>query len=84
MLQPLQMHPIERASAADRKANAMHRQRVVCANPVQEVMRRTARAHVILGVDLEEIDSVETGKDIPGMLGLKTGTSERRRIQTRK
>ena len=47
-------------------------------------MRRTARAHVILGVDLEEIDSVGTGKDIPGMLGLKTGTSERRRIQTRK
>ena len=62
----------------------MNRQRIVGADPAQQMMRRAARAHVVFGVDLEEIDPAGTGKNVFAMLGLETGTGERRCLQRRK
>ena len=50
------MDAIESLHRADREADAMDREGVVLAQPFEHRVRRAARAHVILGVDLEEPD----------------------------
>jgi hypothetical protein len=82
--QPFQVVAIERGCTADRQADTVDRQRMISANPVQEVMRRTARAHVVLGVNLEEIDAAGAGQDVVAMLGFKPDSGEQWCIPRRK
>ncbi len=51
---------VQRLLSADRQAHAVKRQRIVLADRGQVTMRRTARDHVILGMNFEEAD-VRTG-----------------------
>src|SRR5690242_11051018 len=82
--QPLKVVAIERGRTADRQANTMDRQRIFGANLAQEMMGRTTRAHVILSMNLEEIDAAGAGEDISAVLGLKPDSGERRCIKPRK
>ena len=78
-IEALQTRRCSRSSArgaADGQADAVDRQRIVRANPLQQVMRRAAGTHVVLGVDLEEIDAAGTRQNVLGMFGLEAGTGE--------
>ena len=55
-LETREMLAIERRGAADGKTHAVDRKRIVRADALKQMMRRTAGAHVVFGVDLEEID----------------------------
>ena len=55
-LQPVQMLSVERAVRADRETDAVQRDRIELADGFEVTVRRAARAHVVLGVDLEEAD----------------------------
>ena len=45
---------VERLRAADRHAHAVQRNRMVAADAFQRMMRRTAGAHIVFGMNLEE------------------------------
>ena len=49
-----EMRLVQRMRTSDRHAHAMQRNRVIPADSVERAMGRTASAHVVLGVDLEE------------------------------
>jgi hypothetical protein len=51
-----EMGKIEAAGRTDRQAHAMKRERIAGADFAEHVMRRPAAAHVVFGVNLEEID----------------------------
>ncbi len=70
-LQALEMIRVERPRGADREADAMQRQRIALANGGKVAMRRTAGAHVVLGVDLEEADIGRAIEDRGVVLGLE-------------
>ncbi|GAB7539846.1 hypothetical protein BGC_60700 [Burkholderia sp. 3C] len=53
-VQPGEMARIEQPGAADRHADAMHRQRMVAAYRTERAVRGAAVAHVVLGVHFEE------------------------------
>ena len=55
-LQPGQVLLVERVGAADRERYAVHRNRIVRANPIQPMQRPAARNHEILAEDLEPAD----------------------------
>src|SRR5262245_14169493 len=78
------MLAVERIGATDRQADAVNRQRIVGANSMQEMMRRTAGAHVILGVDLEEIDPAGTGENVVCVLVLEPHACRMMRLGLRK
>ena len=59
-------HPTGRA---DRQAHAMQGKRIERAYALQEVMRRTAGSHVVLGMHLEPADIGSGLEDMPMMLG---------------
>ena len=69
--QPRQMLAVERRFAADREADAMHRQREALAQRAQLRMRRPARAHVVFGMDFDEADRLPAGQDVGKCCGLK-------------
>ena len=57
------MRPVERLRTADRHAHAVQRHRMVAAEALQRAMRRSARAHVVLGMDFEEAALRSFGED---------------------
>ena len=56
----------------------MQRKRIAGADRLQPAMRRTALAHVGLGVDLEEAELVRPGENRLDMLGLEANTGPAR------
>jgi hypothetical protein len=77
-LQPPQMFAIERRRAANRQSDAVNRQQIVPADALEQMMRRAAGAHVVLGVDLEEIDPARAAEDVVGVLVLQAGAGGNR------
>jgi hypothetical protein len=65
------MRAIERSRAADRHADAVQREGVISSQSFQHAMRRSARTHVILGVDLEEAALWAFVEDFGEVLGLE-------------
>ena len=55
--EPCEVGGVQRSRRADRQADAVQRERVERADRLEPPVRRTARAHVVLGVDLEEAES---------------------------
>src|ERR1700681_1842431 len=49
-----EMGSVERLGTADRHADPVQRNRMVAADALKRLMRRSAGAHVVLGVHLEE------------------------------
>ena len=70
--EPSQVIRVEVVRAADRHGDTMQRYGVVAAEPRERVMRQTAGAHVVLGVDLEEPRGIHLGEDSAQMLMLET------------
>ena len=58
------MIAIERLHRADRKPDAVDRERVTLAQSAELRMRRSAGAHVIFGVHLEEADRLRCRDDV--------------------
>src|SRR5260370_19415964 len=83
-LEPLEMPFIKRLRAADRHANAVKRNGVVLADLVKRSMRRTAGAHVVLGVDFKEAISPLVGQDRLQMFVLETRANTARNGMSRK
>jgi len=69
------------AGRSDRQADAMHRQRIERADAFQEVMRRTAGSHVVLGMDLEPADIGSGVEDVPLVFGLQPGTGTKQAVR---
>ena len=65
--------------AADRHAYAMQRERMVAAYRLERPVRRTACAHVVLGVDLEEAARLRPREDRLQMLRLEACPGRSRR-----
>src|SRR5271170_4193932 len=66
-----QMGSIERLRTADRHAHAMERDWMVAADTFERMMRRTASAHVIFSMNLEEAILPFFGEDGRQMLMLE-------------
>src|SRR5262249_47478087 len=75
-LEALQMRLVEWLQAPNRHADAVQRDRVVAPHGFQGAMRRTARAHVIFGVNFEEAAQVVLGANRAEMLVLEAGPRE--------
>ena len=73
------MLTIERRSRADRQADAVNRQRIEFAQRAELRMRRSAGAHVVLRVHLEEADRLRRGEDVAKMRRLETDAGARRK-----
>ena len=71
-LQPLQMIAIQWEITANRKPNAMQRDRIVNADGREVSMWSTAAAHIILCMDLEEPDIRLCSQNIAIVLGLQS------------
>lgn len=70
MVQPLQVIPIERPIGADRQADAVQRERITVTDLREIAVRRAARSHVVLGVNLEKADGglrVDDRAIVPGL-----------------
>ena len=67
----LEMSFIQGARTPDRHADAVQRHRIFAANDLERAMRRSARAHVVLCMDLEEAAMLAVGEDGREMLGLE-------------
>jgi hypothetical protein len=67
----LEMSFIQGARTADRHADAVQRYRIFAANDLERATRRSARAHVVLCMDLEEAATLAVGEDRREMLGLE-------------
>ena len=70
-LEAPEMGLVERLRPADRHADAVQRQRMVAADAGERVVRRTAGAHVVLGMNLEEAPLSSVGEDRRQMLVLE-------------
>src|SRR6516225_9565598 len=70
--QPLEMREVERSWRADRQAHAMQRQGIKLADRLQAPMRRSARAHIVLGVNFKKSELRLRFDDRVEMLGLET------------
>jgi hypothetical protein len=57
---------------------------MVAADGFQRAVWRSSRAHVVLGVNLEEIDAAGAGEDVVAVLGLEPDSGGRWCIQRRK
>src|SRR5215469_11248621 len=76
MTEARQMRLVERLLAANRHADAMERNGMVAAHRLERAMRRPTRAHVILGMDLEEAARLWLRKDRCEMLMLEARAGE--------
>src|SRR5690606_35260657 len=76
--QALQVHSRKRAGCSDRQTDAVKRERVPLAYPLEEMMRRTACAHVVLGMNLEPADGGQAVENVPVMLRLQPHAGTRR------
>jgi hypothetical protein len=65
------MVPVEIVAPADGKAHAVDRQGIPGAERFQPAMRRTACAHEILGVNLEEAERMPASERCGVMRGLE-------------
>ncbi len=69
-LQAAQMIRVQRCRAADRQPDPVQRERIGLPDGLQIAVRRPARAHVVLGMDLEPADVGPVGQDsvvVPGL-----------------
>ena len=66
-----EMRLVQWMRGADRHAHAVQRNGIVSADGVQRPMRRTAGAHIVLGVDLEEAAHLGRLENRRQMLGLE-------------
>src|SRR5271169_1617354 len=71
-LQSLEMMLVERLHRAHRQTDAVNRQRVVFTQATKLRVRRSACAHIVLRVHLEETDRLSFGIDRRKMLRLKS------------
>src|SRR5258706_13512773 len=78
--EPHEMVPIERPHRANRKPDAMHRQRVAFAQCTELRVRRSAGAHVVLCVYLEESERLWSGENVTKMRGLEADAGTRGEI----
>src|SRR5580658_3949492 len=76
------MIAIKRLHRADRKPDAVDRQRVALAQGAKLRMRRSAGAHVVLGVNLEKTDRLRGSNDLLEVPRLETNASARRQVRT--
>ena len=76
-LQPREMLAIERRGAADGETDAVDRKRIVRPDALKQMMRGTAVAHIVFGMDLEKVDPARLIENIVGMFGLKAGAGGR-------
>ena len=70
-LQAQRMRPVERTGGPERQADAVQRQRVVFADGGEIAMRRSARPHVVLGMDLEPAECRPAIENLEIMLWLE-------------
>src|SRR6267378_6633141 len=75
--EPHEMVAIERLHRANRKSDAMHRQRIAFAQCAELRVRRSAGAHVVLRVDLEETERLRKGENVGKMRGLEADAGTR-------
>ena len=73
-----EMVAIERLHRADREADAVHRQCIACAQCAKLRMRRSAGAHIVLRMHLEESDRLRRGENVAEVLGLEADPGARR------
>ena len=66
---------------SDRQTHAMDRQWIERAYALQEVMRRTAGPHVVLGMHLEPADIGSGFEDMPLVFGLQPGTGTKEAVR---
>src|SRR4051794_16946197 len=71
-----QVRLVERLRSADRHADAVQRQRMIAADRFQRAVRRSARAHVVFGMDLEEAGLRTAGEDRVEMFVLEAGPGD--------
>ena len=71
------MVAIERPHRSNRQPDAMHRQRIMFAQCAELRVRRSAGAHVILRVYLEESDRLRSGEDVMKMCRLEADAGTR-------
>ncbi len=71
-LQAREMITVERPRTADREPDAVHGQRKLPGDVAQQTMRRAAGAHVVLGMDFEEIDRARIAENVQRVLRLQT------------
>src|SRR6266513_1502447 len=81
LFEPREMVAIERPHRADRQPDTMHRQRIAFSQSSKLRMRRSARAHVILGVNLDEPDRVCRRENVAKMRGLEADAGAGRQIR---
>ena len=74
-----EMGAVERPGRADRQADAVQRKRIAAADRLEPTVRRTARAHVVLGVNLEKAEFGTRIQDGVEMLGLEAHADGLRR-----
>ena len=72
--QPLEMRGVEPLGAAEREPDAVDRQRIVGAQPLQAPHGRSA-AHVVLGVDFQPGDARAGRHDFGDMGGAQADTA---------
>src|SRR5216683_7150592 len=84
MLETRQMCPVERPLAADRQAHAVQRDGIVASHGFEGAMRRSARAHVVLGMNFEEATPLALGANRSQMFVLEAGPGEAADRQRRK
>ena len=77
-LEPREMLTIERRGRSDRQADAVNRQRIAFAERAELRMRRSAGAHIVLRVHLEEADRLRRCEDVAKMRRLETDAGARR------
>jgi hypothetical protein len=70
------MRRFERLGSAYRHTYAVQRDRKVAADAGQSFMRRAARAHIVLGMNLEEAVLLPLGEDRRQMLVLEARPCE--------
>src|ERR1700730_1372897 len=77
-LETPQMNLVERLRSADRHAYSVKGDRVVLADTGERVMRRTARSHIIFGMNLKESVLLPAGQDRRQMFVLEAGACKAR------
>ena len=77
MPEALEVVPVEGPGGADRQADPVQRQRIALADGAEIAMRRTAGAHVVLGMDLEPADIGLARQDRLVVLGLEADADAR-------
>src|SRR5580693_7272784 len=80
----LEMSFTQGVRTADRHADAVQRYRIFAANDLERAMRRSARAHVVLCMDLKEAATLAVGEDGREMLGFEACARKPRHPKRRK